>query len=86
MPAAGLLQRVRRETVGQVADAGLAELLERLRKYLRQAYRPPLIGCRPGKFIIRNWLLSGKSLLWLDPIVLIRGSHHFTPVRRRSGD
>jgi transcriptional regulator with XRE-family HTH domain len=31
--AAGLLQRVRREAVGQVVDAGLAKLLERLRKY-----------------------------------------------------
>jgi transcriptional regulator with XRE-family HTH domain len=31
--AAGLLQRVRREAVGQVLDARLGELLERLRKY-----------------------------------------------------
>jgi transcriptional regulator with XRE-family HTH domain len=31
--AAGLLQRVRREAVGQVVDAGLAKLLERLRRY-----------------------------------------------------
>jgi transcriptional regulator with XRE-family HTH domain len=31
--AAGLLQRVRREAVGQVVDAGLQELLERLCKY-----------------------------------------------------
>jgi transcriptional regulator with XRE-family HTH domain len=31
--AAGLLQRVRREAVGQVMDAGLARLLERLRVY-----------------------------------------------------
>src|ERR1700677_1610501 len=31
--AAGLLQRVRREAVGQVLDARLAELLDRLRKY-----------------------------------------------------
>jgi hypothetical protein len=31
--AAGLLQRVRREAVGQVVDAGLVELLERLLKY-----------------------------------------------------
>src|ERR1700735_5487493 len=31
--AAGLLQRVRREAVAQVVDAGLAELLERLHKY-----------------------------------------------------
>lgn len=31
--AAGLLQRVRREAVGQVVDGGLTKLLERLRKY-----------------------------------------------------
>jgi transcriptional regulator with XRE-family HTH domain len=31
--AAGLLQRVRREAVGQVIDAGLTKLLERLRRY-----------------------------------------------------
>jgi transcriptional regulator with XRE-family HTH domain len=31
--AAGLLQRVRREAVGQVMDARLADLLEQLRKY-----------------------------------------------------
>jgi len=31
--AAGLLQRVRREAVGQVVDAGIAKLLERLRNY-----------------------------------------------------
>lgn len=31
--AAGLLQRVRREAVGQVLDAGLASLLDRLRKF-----------------------------------------------------
>jgi hypothetical protein len=31
--AAGLLQRVRREAVGQVVDVGLAKLLERLREY-----------------------------------------------------
>jgi hypothetical protein len=31
--AAGLLQRVRREAVGQVLDAKLQELLERLRGY-----------------------------------------------------
>jgi transcriptional regulator with XRE-family HTH domain len=31
--AAGLLERVRREAVGQVVDLGLAKLLERVRKY-----------------------------------------------------
>jgi transcriptional regulator with XRE-family HTH domain len=41
--AAGLLQRVRREAVGQVIDAGLAELLERLHKYPGVAgLKPPL--------------------------------------------
>lgn len=41
--AAGLLQRVRREAVGQVVDAGLTKLLERLRKYPRVAeLKPPL--------------------------------------------
>jgi hypothetical protein len=39
--AAGLLQRVRREALGQVVDAGLADLLERLRKY------PDVIGLKP---------------------------------------
>lgn len=39
--AAGLLQRVRREALGQVVDVGLAELLERLRKY------PDVVGLKP---------------------------------------
>jgi transcriptional regulator with XRE-family HTH domain len=39
--AAGLLQRVRREAVGQVVDARLAELLERLRRY------PGVAGMKP---------------------------------------
>ena len=39
--AAGLLQRVRREAVGQVVDARLAELLGRLRKY------PGVAGLKP---------------------------------------
>ena len=39
--AAGLLQRVRREAVGQVVDAGLAALLERLRRY------PGVSGLKP---------------------------------------
>ena len=38
--AAGLLQRVRREALGQVVDAGLATLLERLRKY------PDVVGLK----------------------------------------
>lgn len=40
--AAGLLQRVRREAVGQVVDVGLAKLLERLRKY------PGVAALRPS--------------------------------------
>jgi transcriptional regulator with XRE-family HTH domain len=46
--AAGLLQRVRREAVGQVVDARLAELLERLRKYPGVAgLKPPLTPQSP---------------------------------------
>lgn len=41
MVAAGLLQRVRREAVGQVVDAELAKLLERLRGY------PGIAGLKP---------------------------------------
>src|ERR1700721_2389064 len=40
--AAGLLQRVRREGVGQVVDARLAELLDRLRRYPGVAKMKPL--------------------------------------------
>ena len=40
--AVGLLQRVRREAVGQVLDAGLITLLERLRKYPGVAELKPL--------------------------------------------
>jgi hypothetical protein len=40
--AAGLLQRVRREAVGQVLDAKLQELLKRLREYPGvAALKPP---------------------------------------------
>ena len=37
--AAGLLQRVRREAVGQVVDAELQKLLKRLRRCQRAFYR-----------------------------------------------
>src|SRR5271155_3501630 len=48
MVAAGLLQRVRREAVGQVVDAGLARLLERLRGYPGIAgLKPPLASQSP---------------------------------------
>ena len=40
--AAGLLQRIRREAVGQVVDGGLAQLLERVRKYPGVAELKPL--------------------------------------------
>jgi hypothetical protein len=47
--AAGLLQRVRREAVGQVVDAGLTKLLERLRKYPGVAeLKPPLAPPEPS--------------------------------------
>jgi hypothetical protein len=42
--AAGLLQRVRREAVGQVVDAGLARLLERLRNYPGVTALKPALG------------------------------------------
>jgi transcriptional regulator with XRE-family HTH domain len=46
--AAGLLQRIRREAVGQVVDAGLRELLERLRKYPDiERLKPPLAPQSP---------------------------------------
>ena len=46
--AAGLLQRVRREAVGQVVDAELTKLLERLRKYPGvAALKPPLAPQSP---------------------------------------
>ena len=47
--AAGLLQRVRREAVGQVVDARLAELLQRLHTYPGVAQlKPPLAPQSPG--------------------------------------
>jgi len=46
--AAGLMQRVRREAVGQVVDAGLQRLLERLRRYPGVAeLKPPLAPQSP---------------------------------------
>jgi len=48
MVAAGLLQRVRREAVGQVMEHGLRELLERLRQYPGvAALKPPLTPQSP---------------------------------------
>ena len=46
--AAGLLQRVRREVVGQVLDAKIQELLKRLREYPGvKALKPPLAPQSP---------------------------------------
>src|ERR1700733_345150 len=46
--ASGLLQRVRREAVGQVVDAGLQKLLEQLRRYPGVTeLRPPLAPQSP---------------------------------------
>src|ERR1700733_2515659 len=60
--AGGLLQRVRREAVGQVVDVGVAKLLERLREYPGVApLKPPLTPQSPGV-----------------PIVFRRGSERFS--------
>jgi hypothetical protein len=59
--AAGLLQRVRREAVGQVLDAELQKLLKRLREY------PGVAGLKP--------LLAPQSPVL--PIVFRRGNKHF---------
>jgi hypothetical protein len=61
--AAGLLQRVRREAVGQVIDAGLAELLERLRKY------PGVAGLKPPPLALQIPVL---------PIIFRRGDKRFS--------
>jgi transcriptional regulator with XRE-family HTH domain len=60
--AAGLLQRVRREAVGQVVDAGLRKLLERLHKY------PGIEGLKPP--------LSPQSPVL--PITFRRGNERFS--------
>ena len=60
--AGGLLQRVRREAVGQVVDAGVAKLLERLREY-------------PGVAQLKPPLTPQSPVL---PIVFRRGSEHFS--------
>jgi len=60
--AAGLLQRVRREAVGQVLDPGLAALLERLRKY-------------PGVAALKPTLASQSPVL---PITFRRGDTRFS--------
>jgi hypothetical protein len=59
--AAGLLQRVRREAVGQVLDAKLKELLKRLRAYPGAGELKPPPG--PQSPVL--------------PIVFRRGNHRF---------
>ena len=60
--AGGLLQRVRREAVGQVVDVGVAKLLERLREY-------------PGVAQLKPPLAPQSPVL---PIVFRRGSERFS--------
>jgi transcriptional regulator with XRE-family HTH domain len=60
--AGGLLQRVRREAVGQVVDVGVAKLLERLRDY-------------PGVAQLKPPLTPQSPVL---PIVFRRGSERFS--------
>jgi len=60
--AAGLLQRVRREAVGQVVDSGLTKLLERLRKY-------------PGVASLKPTLAPQSPVL---PITFRRGDTRFS--------
>jgi transcriptional regulator with XRE-family HTH domain len=60
--AASLLQRVRREAVGQVLDAGLQELLKRLREY------PGVRGLKPSQ-VIQSPVL---------PITFRRGNQRFS--------
>jgi transcriptional regulator with XRE-family HTH domain len=60
--AAGLLQRVRREAVGQVLDAELQKLLKRLREY-------------PGVAELKPSLAPQSPVL---PIVFRRGSQRFS--------
>jgi transcriptional regulator with XRE-family HTH domain len=60
--AAGLLQRVRREAVGQVLDAELQNLLKRLREY-------------PGVTELKRPLAPQSPVL---PIVFRRGSQRFS--------
>ena len=60
--AGGLLQRVRREAIGQVVDVGVAKLLERLREY-------------PGVAQLKPPLTPQSPVL---PIVFRRGSERFS--------
>jgi transcriptional regulator with XRE-family HTH domain len=60
--AAGLLQRVQREAVGQVLDAELQELVKRLREY-------------PGAAELKPWLAPQSPVL---PITFRRGKQRFS--------
>jgi len=60
--AAGLLQRVRREAVGQVLDAELQKLLKRLREY-------------PGVAELKRSLTPQSPVL---PMVFRKGNHRFS--------
>jgi len=60
--AAGLLQRVRREAVGQVLDAELQKLLKRLREY-------------PGVAALKPSLAPQSPVL---PILFRRGNERFS--------
>ncbi|MGC2404071.1 MAG: helix-turn-helix transcriptional regulator [Acidobacteriaceae bacterium] len=57
--AAGLLQRVRREAVGQVVDAKLQELLKRLRKYPGVPELKPSLS--PQSPVLSMVFLKGKQ-------------------------
>ncbi|MFL6428109.1 MAG: helix-turn-helix domain-containing protein, partial [Acidobacteriaceae bacterium] len=60
--AAGLLQRVRREALGQVVDAGIKALLDRLKTY-------------PGVSTLKPSLISQSPVL---PITFLRGDERFS--------
>jgi len=60
--AAGLLQRVRREAVGQVLDVKLQELLKRLREY-------------PGVTVLKPSLTPQSPVL---PMVFRKGNQRFS--------
>ena len=68
--AAGLLQRVRREAVGQVVDLGLAKLLERLRKYPDVAeLKPPMASQSPVLAI--NFRRGGERFSYFSLITTV---------------
>ena len=68
--AAGLLQRVRREAVGQVVDLGLAKLLERLRKYPDVAeLKPPMASQSPVLAI--NFRRGGERFCYFSLITTV---------------